>query len=163
MGIETSELIAICAVVIAVCSFVVSVFQSYINRKHNRLSVKPYLFVETHFLTSGPIKVVLKNRGTGPAFIKSVRIFVDGLEIPTKEEQLYKDAVKKAELQDYSYYFYLLLSNQACNAGEEIDLYVFEKKGLNDEDIECFRVNLERISFTINYESIYQEKFVYRD
>ena len=72
-----SEIMAICAVIIALSALFVAVLQGYLARKHNRLSVKPHLEVIRNSFPSEPVSIVLKNHGTGPAIIKKIRVYVD--------------------------------------------------------------------------------------
>src|SRR5450830_778804 len=66
--------------VIALCAFVATFWQAYISRKHNKLSVKPYL---TGWYTSSneynQLKII--NNGMGPAQINSFNIYVDDKKI----------------------------------------------------------------------------------
>jgi hypothetical protein len=159
MYLETNSIIAISAVVIALCSLFITIWQLHINRNHNRLSVKPHLFIDVDISHEDPIKLILKNGGVGPAFIKNYRLFVDNKEITSSREQLYNDTIKKVGLDGYSYGFFLLSIKQAFLPDSKTDLFVFSNEGLENDDVENIRENLERIKFIIEYESIYKESF----
>ena len=64
--------------VIALSALAATFWQAYISRKHNKLSVKPYLTTWTTTSSDGYVIVKIINNGVGPAHIKSFSIFVDG-------------------------------------------------------------------------------------
>ncbi|MFE9476958.1 hypothetical protein ACFYOR_39140 [Streptomyces griseofuscus] len=68
---------AICAVVIAVASLIVSVYQTHAMREHNRHSVRPILQLHRGWPTGGRAGIRLINSGLGPAVIVESTITVD--------------------------------------------------------------------------------------
>ena len=65
---------------IALFALLLTFYQSYLTRKHNRLSVKPHLTVFSEFEYSNKIftwNVTLTNCGLGPAIIDSYRVATD--------------------------------------------------------------------------------------
>ncbi|QWB25004.1 hypothetical protein KJK29_21835 [Streptomyces koelreuteriae] len=69
---------AICAVVIAVASLVVSVYQTHAMRQHNRHSVRPMLQLHRGWPPGGRAGIRLINSGLGPAVIVDSTLMVDG-------------------------------------------------------------------------------------
>lgn len=163
MDIGTSDIIALCAVVIAVLSFFVTIWESYTSRSHNRLMVKPHLYIDLNVVSTEPIRLVLKNNGLGPALIKSLRMFVEGKEISSSGEKLYNEAMKFIGLDEYSFHFFLLTSDHAFSVGDEIDLFVFDNNELDEEDILVIKKNLDKLNIVIKYESIYGVTYQYDD
>ncbi len=68
---------AICAVVIAVASLVVPVYQAHATRQHNRHSVRPILQLHRGWPTGGRAGIRLVNSGLGPALIVDSTLIVD--------------------------------------------------------------------------------------
>ena len=64
--------------VIALTALAATFYQAYISRKHNKLSVKPYLTTWNTTTPEGYSILAIINNGVGPAHIKSFGIFVDG-------------------------------------------------------------------------------------
>lgn len=65
--------------IIALCALALSIQQARASRRHERLSVRPYLTFDRIFkLEDGLIQLVLENKGQGPAFISSVVVSLDG-------------------------------------------------------------------------------------
>ena len=158
---ETSDIIASLAVFIAVLSFAVTIWQGYISRKHNQLSVKPHLYIDLHVEKDAPTRLIIKNNGLGPAFIKDFKILVDGKALTSEDKLLYHQALKDINLEEYDFSYSMLSDNQAFPAGAEIDLYSFETEDLDSDDVKTIEKNLERLDFEIDYESIYNIKYQY--
>lgn len=68
-------IISVSAIIIALASFIVTIWQGIISRKHYRLSVKP---IPDILLSNfeDRITVNLENKGTGPFIMKSFRAYV---------------------------------------------------------------------------------------
>jgi hypothetical protein len=65
--------------VIAFAALFLSVWQAYQYRKHNELSVKPFLQLISEMAAGEPANgILINNAGFGPAIIKDFRIYVDG-------------------------------------------------------------------------------------
>ena len=74
---EPETMVALSAVVIALCSLGVSFYQTQLAREHNRKSVEPWLdTVEVY--TRDQLFIRVSNKGVGPAYIDSMRIEVEG-------------------------------------------------------------------------------------
>jgi hypothetical protein len=78
MGMNAGTITAICAVVIAVASLVVSVYQTYAMRQHDRHSVRPVLQLHKGWPLGGKAGIRLINSGLGPAVIVGSTLTVDG-------------------------------------------------------------------------------------
>ena len=78
--VDANTVIAICGVVIAVASLVVSAYVAWATRKHNRLSVRPLLGLTISFPAGATAGLLLTNSGLGPARIIGSQLTVDGEE-----------------------------------------------------------------------------------
>jgi hypothetical protein len=79
--VDASTVIAICGVVIAVASLMVSADAVWATRKHNRLSVKPLLGLTTTFTRGTTAGLGLTNSGLGPAKIIGSRLTFNGKQL----------------------------------------------------------------------------------
>lgn len=77
---------AICAVVIAVASLGVSIYQARAARQHNRHSVRPMLQLSRSWHVRGRAGLHLVNVGLGPALIVKCTLTVDGNKIGSWQE-----------------------------------------------------------------------------
>jgi hypothetical protein len=75
--VDANTVIAICGVVIAVASLVVSAYVAWATREHNRLSVRPLLGLTTAFPAGAAAGLRLTNSGLGPARIIRTQLTVD--------------------------------------------------------------------------------------
>ena len=78
---NSETVIALCALVIAVCSLSVSILEARMARRHNRNSVRPILQLHRIWHHGGRTGIRLSNCGLGPAIVTSSRVWVDGEEI----------------------------------------------------------------------------------
>jgi len=77
--IKIETWISVCASITAVAALVVSAVQSWENHKHNRLSLKPMLFISDEITKDNSVReVAIDNFGIGPARITEFQLIVDG-------------------------------------------------------------------------------------
>jgi hypothetical protein len=72
---DNNFIVSICAIIIALASLVVTIWQGIITRTHNKLSVKPIPDILTSNFENR-IAVIIENNGTGPLIIKTFRALV---------------------------------------------------------------------------------------
>lgn len=75
---NASVVVAVCATVIAVFSLGVSVYEARATRRHNRISVRPFLELRAGFPPGGRAGLQLINAGLGPAAITRTVLTLDG-------------------------------------------------------------------------------------
>jgi hypothetical protein len=74
---DASVVVAICATVIAVLSLAVSVYEARATRRHNRVSVRPFLELRAGFPQGRKAGLQLINSGLGPAAITRTLLALD--------------------------------------------------------------------------------------
>jgi hypothetical protein len=75
---DLNTIVAVSAVLIAFSSLGVSIWQGFLTRKHNRLSVKPSLRVDRKTALNERPGVILTNKGIETAVIKEITVYLDG-------------------------------------------------------------------------------------
>ncbi|QKZ16159.1 hypothetical protein [Streptomyces chartreusis] len=75
---DSESVVAACAVVIAVASLAVSVYEARATRQHNRHSVRPILQLQRGMSKGQKAGIKLINSGLGPAVVVSSTLTVDG-------------------------------------------------------------------------------------
>ncbi|MFF4273562.1 hypothetical protein [Streptomyces sp. NPDC001536] len=75
---DSEIVVAACAVVIAVASFAVSVYEVRATRQHNRYSVRPILQLQRGMSVGQKAGIRLINAGLGPAVVVGSTLTVDG-------------------------------------------------------------------------------------
>ena len=95
MGITLtqSDWIALSAMIVAVFALFVTIWDSYQSRKHNRLSVKPFLGIGVDIHEK--VEFTLSNQGIGPAVIKEFSVYFDGkLLSKNPRADIYRDLLE---------------------------------------------------------------------
>jgi hypothetical protein len=75
---NASIVVAICATVIAVLSLAVSIYEARATRRHNRISVRPFLELRVGLSQGRTAGLQLINAGLGPAAITRTVLTLDG-------------------------------------------------------------------------------------
>ena len=70
--LTNSDVIAISSGVVALCALGTSIWQGYISRHHNLLSVRPHLEIVVSLSRDEGLRFRLVNGGLGPALLDSV-------------------------------------------------------------------------------------------
>ena len=87
-NLSNSEIIAVSSVAIALLALAATFWQAHISRRHNRLSVRPFLEHREERIQGEHISVSIVNHGIGPALLEEVyftvspntqRLDIDGL------------------------------------------------------------------------------------
>jgi hypothetical protein len=74
-AMDNNFIVSVCAIIIALASLGVAIWQGRVTRKHNILSVKPLPDILTSNFENR-IAVTLENNGTGPLIIKKFRAYL---------------------------------------------------------------------------------------
>jgi hypothetical protein len=69
---------SVCAIFISLMTLVVFIYQTNIIRKEQRLSALPYMTMGNQGFGSPTFKLIIKNDGIGPAFVKDITIKYEG-------------------------------------------------------------------------------------
>ncbi len=170
---DTNRIMGMAAIFISVLSMFAVIYQSYLAREENELmriqqsaTVLPYLdswysnIEEKH-------KVVIANKGVGPAFIKEVKFM--GMDVKSKDTIFFKSShglygfiTKQSAFLDSipavkaSFYANTLLS-----AGEERELYIFSFDNQDQEKRFSKEFYKYYVGFKVIYEDVYGTRWVY--
>ena len=153
------QVTAFAAILIAMLAFFLSMWQFLALRTHNRLSVKPHLSYEMfNVRTDMGFGINICNKGIGPAIIKKFQIFIDNTEIISETNQIW---LKALQVMNCNYKFIQVDSlgkDTSISAGEKLPLLTIDED-VNKEQEELFQNALIRLDISIQYESIYKQKF----
>ncbi|MGR3972848.1 hypothetical protein [Shewanella sp. 1180_01] len=137
-------------------ALVVSILQLMAGRKHNRLSVRP--FVISHIeRDKNAILIYLRNDGLGPALIKGFYVKLGNKEVVNPNNDPYKNWVLSGgrEITSFEYEYFIPTVNSTIKANDKVQLLkvTFGKEG--DELLDLVE---EQFSFRITYTSMYEDK-----
>ncbi len=147
---------AIASIVIATCALVATTVQGMQNRKHNRLSVKPYLKLINNITERGNkrfINLELENCGTGPAIIKNFILEFDGKEIARNDIKKYETFLAKNTSGLTFSNICFMGSNNVIKEGTKQPLWKFKYECGSQEDKFIGGLNMR-----IEYQSIYKDE-----
>ena len=152
---------ALASAAIAVFAFVVTVWQAGVTRKHNRLSVKPFLNTWSEASEgSGVYEIRLNNIGIGPAIIESFEIRVDDKKVEGNGLDVISYAVKAMFPSNAPPVLFksCLAKGGALGAGEGITLVRIKFAPQTMPTSDEFESMKKRIRLTVKYKSIYKEE-----
>jgi hypothetical protein len=156
---DTDTVVAISAVVIAVCALAVSIWQGVQNRRHNRLTVRPHVTLAHGLNYFEPITVRFSNAGVGPAWVKSFDLRVDGKSIHPGTPAGLAAAIAQIATGDLEYTVTMPTVGEAIRVGETLTFLRFNDShrtpGLHDRIVEA----LHRLEPRLRYTSVYGEEF----
>ena len=152
----------ITGVIVASCAIIISIWQGMVNRKHNRMSVRPHLTTWRQIDPSnGYYQVDLINNGIGPALIEKFCVKVDGKVLPGAELEVIETAMKilfpnNAYTLGKAYVGkgYAMAPKERCTI---VSVQFLEKPGPSIETVE--HALLRRADLEITYTSFYGERF----
>jgi hypothetical protein len=149
--------------IIALCALGLTLWQAYVSRQHNRLSVTPYLTTWSHNDTDQHrYSVEILNNGIGPALINNFQVFVDGHQVKGDDLELIKKSLKLLFPQyQYNAYNSYLSEGYMMAPKESRNLVMIQFFGPNFPKPEEIEHSTKRVKILIEYESIYREKFKY--
>lgn len=149
---------------IASLALAVAIWQGIETRKHNRLSVAPYITVAP-MLTglNGLNGIYIANDGTGTAFIKKASLTVNGKQFDLTTNswpQVYEHLGIKPLCHSESWF----KEGAALKAGEERQIISLTKNPLSAScPFELIKLlSTKELNLSIEYYSIYKEKFFYK-
>lgn len=160
----TDKIMSTSALFISVLSLVGLMYQSYLAREENKLiqkqqsaSVLPYLH-QWYSEYEDNYRLIIGNKGVGPAFIKHVEITLDSTKIFDNSNDLFDEILRTTEGFDtIPHNMSNLVTGFVLPANQDISLIVIEQK----QNIDAFKnvLNERQIDFKIVYEDVYGSKW----
>lgn len=152
---ENSDYISLASAVIALSALGVAVWQGYIGRRHNILSVQPRL--QIHIDTIDGLLYRLENQGLGPAIVTELKIYIGEKEIVDPIADPYPEIFAYMKVSGFNYEFHLPTKGTCYSSGTT-------KRLLKIEPIldQCSEETLQRmykeIVFEIGYNCMYGDR-----
>ncbi len=161
----TEKIMSTSALFISVISLIALLYQSYLAREENKLiqmqqsaSVLPHLS-QWFSNTSEGFKIVIGNKGVGPAFIKNVDISIDSIHNFNNTDRLFAHIFKtNPSLDSINFLTSTFKKGFVLPASESIELIrVLDQKG-----IQSFRKVLatKDLKYSIEYEDVYGTRWL---
>jgi len=154
--------------ILALCALFLTIYQSLLTRKHNRLSVKPKLSSFTDFQRPFnstiiySVKVV--NRGLGPAYINRFRIIYEDKEYEITEiEHIHALVLKEfgGQLDGAQSYYGFLRKGAVLGNADSFQIANLFLSVANDDEARLIPSRIAKFNMIMDYESAYKEKDSY--
>lgn len=146
MSESSNKSISYLAVFVAILALLVSLYEGYEIRKHNRLSLRPLIDSKTFVKEDDYFRVEIKNAGLGPAVFKSFTITANG-----KNVENWNEAMREIGITQFSR-LNTLNENEVFQREETVTLVKIDTVMAN-----------YNIGFILRYESLYGEKFILKE
>ncbi|WP_394146559.1 hypothetical protein [Vibrio atypicus] len=146
------------SITIAICAIVVAVSQTYLTRKHNRLSVRPSLHFDIMHSKS-EFRISVKNKGLGPAIIKNFRVLFNGEELVGSIFEIANEISDELEIAHFAPKVYMPGEEQSLLPNEELHILRIPDLVSDSEELARVREALDYLDLQINYLSIYGERY----
>ena len=145
-------IMSLCALVVAVCALFATGYQAYLSRRHNRLSVEPYLGFAIHDSMSGTEYICsLVNHGIGPARITQFIYTVDGVDYNYRTKDLLNNALERIGFTSYAWT--IVDVGEILPAGYAKELLVVDYTSDWDASL------MAKVGWKIEYESMYGVRY----
>ena len=129
---NTETIISLSATVIALSAFGVALWQGYVTRKHNRLSVKPMLHFDIGMIEDDFV-LKLTNSGIGPAVIWDWNVKFSEKTIGDNPDQIAINLFDELEVNHLGGGMYLPGKKQAMLAGDAYNILKINNVGKDSE------------------------------
>lgn len=147
---------------LASCALILTVNRLSVMRKHNKLSVKPYLTDHVHKNNlSGRFEISyeLINNGLGPAFIEGFVVKYENVSIEYTDDDALK--AKLRELLGLGNFetVRVLERGYALAAKESVVLLKISVSNKDERKAQVIKDGIKTVSLEIQYKSFYEESF----
>ena len=159
----TEKIMSSSALFISVISLIALLYQSYLAREENRLiqkqqsaSVLPYL---SQWITNSSegFKIVIGNKGVGPAFIEKVELAIDSSNFDNTDKLFAHIFESNKGLDTISYLTSTFKKGIVLPANENVELIYIKDRS----DVRSFNKALANkdLKFLIEYEDVYGSRW----
>jgi hypothetical protein len=156
---EASDIIAICAAIIAGLSLVVTIHQGILARQHARLSVMPHLVFDRLTTRGQRMGLSVENVGPGPAFVKNSLVHFDDRHLgPADLDTFFKVATDAGLGSETAVWGFRKEASEAIRSGATIWFLYVSNPVDPQATADALRSAIDRIGVVIEYESMYKEK-----
>ena len=154
--------IGVAATVIALCALGLSIYQSGLTRRHNKLSVKPHIATWINTDTdSKTYQAGLVNNGLGPAIIIDFRIRVDGALVQGKGTEPVEAGIKSMfPAANYHAKYGSVAPGYSMAANERCMIVSIEFRGDHSPQSDEIEAAFDKASIEVKYEYLYGDRFV---
>ncbi len=145
--------------IVAFCALFVSIWQGYITREHNIISVKPnltfYCELKQNYEYNG---ISIKNSGIGPAIIKKWNVSIDKNPIMGNGAKIWDKINRKENFVDFDIRAFWFDQNHIISPEERVNFFYLPANINKNSSLNKLQSLVNRIEIEIEYSSIYEEE-----
>jgi hypothetical protein len=146
---------------IALAALTVTIWEGITNRRHNRLSLRPFLSITQHLGgTQGRFGISVDNDGLGPAAITRCSVSVDGDVISDEEDPDWNVVLSKLGLEVEA--ICERIRGRAIHSGDRKWLLTIRLEDASEPVRKALLGAFKRLRVEIHYDSFYGEGYVAR-
>lgn len=153
----TNEWISISSVLVALSAMFIAIWQAYLTRKHNHLSVRPHISISWKNIPGEALRCEMLNHGVGPAFIKKVVLVVGGQEHAVNSYEDYKMVFTKLGLHQFISDVKITHFNEssAVSTSQSYDFITFCSSDTSQQVHETIAELIRNLEVKVEYKCIY--------
>ncbi|MBR9878512.1 hypothetical protein NFH98_11840 [Halomonas sp. H33-56] len=150
-----SDYIAIGSVIVALAAFAVAIWQGFLTRKHNILSVKPRFYIDKSYVEG--LHYRLESQGLGPGVIENFTILVNEEKIINPKSDPWPELFKKIGVTGVNYEFHIpsVGSTHSPNTSKILLSVTYADQGTPAEVMDVID---GRVNFMVEFKSLYEEQ-----
>jgi hypothetical protein len=163
-SLNSSDYIALASAVVALCALGTSIWQGFLSRRHNILSVRPHIEIVLRAKDDPVFAIDLINNGLGPAFIAklSMRRGSSNYELESEHTfDIFTDALAGSNNFE-SVEYYVPNANSSIGPGCTVRILTIHPNKENPtayEGGEAFKEVARELNSLITYSCIYGKKY----
>lgn len=152
---NVEEVLSVCSFVVALSALLFTAWQFIVQRKHNRISVKPHLIRTSRTSkrdNSVSLEVILINNGLGPAYINNFQIFHKGQVCDPNAElkNVFGDLIRNSS-------FTILGDDYAISEKESVVLLSICFTFKTESEVDAVSRKIDEFDILIEYSSAYEK------
>lgn len=164
-GLNNSDITAFSSMLIALFALIATLYQGFITRTHNVLSLRPLVSISSQVILSRDVTLHLSNQGVGPAIITSVYYLIDNKKFELRVGEDFHALRGRMGLTNFDFDLECNLSifTSIIPAAEDVTFLKFiNVKHPERETVELNReIVMSLPKFIINYKCMYDKKYTY--
>lgn len=160
---ESSEIIAISTAIIAVLAMVATFWQAHIARKHNKLTVRPFMEHREELIHGKHITIAIVNHGLGPAIYDSVFFNIESSTEILNISDFHNQIMLKLKPSKMQFLLNTFQGKTVFPPEKEVKLITFLLTEEDDGNFEIIKSILNKTTIHICYTSLYDEYFTYSE
>jgi len=160
--LEPSDRISVYTGIVAFAALGTSMYGSYLNRRHYRLTVRPCLRVDYFTYNAKPFQIAITNVGLGPALVERVVVKQGGALVAPDDRPHAAWAAKQAGIAG-PFDSYTFSAGDHIKPAEVVAIVSQEFAtdfGTDLAKLGDARAKLRSVTIEMHYKSIYGETFV---